>query len=620
MPLHPLRSLPSALLSALLPASVLTLTLAGCTDSPSLRDPTFPTGSQTMVASGDQKQLYATDAENGVVVIQNVAGGAIQTVDVGAEPTRITRFGGKLLVTLRGEGSLAVLSETAGGLTLERKIKVGPEPSGVVAREDGSRVYVALPTSGEVVELNADLGVERRFEVANEPTWIALHPSGQSLYVASAFQGRLSRIDLESGDVSDVSLSSHPGAGESANEELTRRLTGDLWVSPDGGQLAVPALFIDNITPVEEPDDGVSGGGYASTPGLSISRFNPAVVLVELDRTGAPEPGTDTAIFVAGFGADRIVRSYISSVAISPDGQMILATMEASNTVIALSSTPIYSSADTDITMTDTFDSGSVTIGFEDAGFASSPSVLISTDAGPRGVAFVDGEAYVHSFLDRTIGPVWADGARQRIGEQFAAGETLGPAMAAPRGADIGASVLPEDVLAGRRLFYSATSPQMAADGAGVSCSTCHYDVRNDGLTWAFTKGVRQTISLAGDVDRSAPVTWTDEVSGVSEEATLTSQGRMGGEFLTTSQAASIGAFVNSTRHLDLPLKIGGVRSDDAAVKRGEALFNRADVGCASCHGGTLYTDNEAHDMFGLAGVNTPTLVGVAASAPYLHD
>lgn len=621
MSLHPRLPLASAL-SALLPSTVLALALAGCGASPSLKDPTHPTGSQTMIASADQRSLYAADAENGVVVIQDVASGAISTVEVGAEPARITRIGERVLVTLRGEGKLAVLERSGNGLAVARKVEVGPEPIGVVASESGDRVYVALATAGEVVELDKDLAVVRRFAVEGEPTWLALHPSGRSLYVASAFGGLLSRVDLEGGEVEAISLTRHAGAGEEANEELARRLTGDPWISADGDQIALPALFVDNLTPVEEPEDGVVTSGYASA-GLEISRFNPAVVMVELERDGRPAPGTETALFVAGFGADRIVRSYLSSVTISPDGQMILATMEASNTVVALSTTPVFGDAqDLSVTMTDIFDTGGggVSISASDAGFGTSPSVLISTDAGPRGVAFVDGEAYVHSFIERTIGPVWADGAMQRIGEQFAAGEALSPAMAAPRGVDIGASVLPEEALAGRRLFYSATSPQMAADGAGVSCSTCHYDARNDGLTWTFTKGVRQTPSLAGEVDATAPVTWTDAVSGVSEEATLTSQGRMGGEFLTDAQADSIGAFVNSTRHLDLPLKTGGVASDDPAVARGEAIFNRADVGCASCHPAPLFTDNDSHDMFGLTGVNTPALIGVAASAPYLHD
>jgi len=55
-------------------------------------------------------------------------------------------------------------------------------------------------------------------------------------------------------------------------------------------------------------------------------------------------------------------------------------------------------------------------------------------------------------------------------------------------------------------------------------------------------------------------------------------------------------------------------------VLRGRDLFLDPDIGCAHCHAGVRFTDNNAYDLFGLTGVNTPTLVGIVATAPYLHD
>ena len=60
--------------------------------------------------------------------------------------------------------------------------------------------------------------------------------------------------------------------------------------------------------------------------------------------------------------------------------------------------------------------------------------------------------------------------------------------------------------------------------------------------------------------------------------------------------------------------------ADDPAVDRGRALFYRSDVGCSGCHSGSLYTDNAFWALYGLDAVNTPSLRGVAATAPYLHD
>merc|ERR1711879_173272 len=100
------------------------------------------------------------------------------------------------------------------------------------------------------------------------------------------------------------------------------------------------------------------------------------------------------------------------------------------------------------------------------------------------------------------------------------------------------------------------------------------------------------------------------------DEVLITSQGRMGGEGLEESEAVLVAAFVDSTPLPDTPMR--GSNSD--AVQRGKALFDSPEVGCADCHSGETYSDDEPYDMFGLNDVRTRSLRGIAASAPYLHD
>ncbi len=149
-----------------------------------------------------------------------------------------------------------------------------------------------------------------------------------------------------------------------------------------------------------------------------------------------------------------------------------------------------------------------------------------------------------------------------------------------------------------------------------MSCSTCHFEGRNDGLTWTFDRGPRQTPSLAGVVSARAPVRWEGDRETVAVDAMRTSQGLMGGEGLTESDAADIEAFVDFTRNVDLPLK----GTTDPTIELGRSIFERPDVGCVSCHSGALYSDNVQHDLLGLSGVKTPSLIGVGATAPYFHD
>ena len=106
-------------------------------------------------------------------------------------------------------------------------------------------------------------------------------------------------------------------------------------------------------------------------------------------------------------------------------------------------------------------------------------------------------------------------------------------------------------------------------------------------------------------------------VETVAREAQITSVGRMGGFGLSDEEASTVDAFVDTFRAVDVERK--GQR--DAQVERGEALFREASVGCAECHSGARGTDRQRHQVFGMKlAVDTPTLTGIDATAPYLHD
>jgi cytochrome c peroxidase len=81
--------------------------------------------------------------------------------------------------------------------------------------------------------------------------------------------------------------------------------------------------------------------------------------------------------------------------------------------------------------------------------------------------------------------------------------------------------------------------------------------------------------------------------------------------------------------HIDAPGKL------KPAAARGKDVFFRKDVGCATCHSGPYYTDSSTKLPFNLHDVgtgrgdksermgtkyDTPTLLSIYRSAPYLHD
>jgi DNA-binding beta-propeller fold protein YncE len=608
--------------------------LAACT--PGLEDPTFPTGSTTIVALG--RSLYAVNAFDGTLTRSDWGRdgkGLDLEMDLGGEPIRIAKVGkDELWVTLRGERSVAILSTTSTLPELTTRLKVGAEPYGIVATEDGSRVYVAVSQQDEVLEIDASSReVLRTFAVGDDPRWLALHPSERALFVSYAYPHPITRIDLRTGDQTeihppDTEIPPEDGSSEPPTD-LVPRNTGDPAISPRGDLLVVPTLYVDPSTPGDQPV--VSGAdvrppsvpyytGATNGSGLqlSVTKFNPALVGVALDEhTGEPVPHEDVlAFFVGGFDRTGPVRGYVSSVTFDPNGVQVYATLESADTIAVVDLRPAKGQGMSASIVPGGVDSGSAKrVAPAEGGFWERGQVFVEAAGNPAGVAIdADGYRWVHERGNRKVAWFRTDDAVDLL-DDLADGSAF-PTRLHPAGRfGAGKSHLDPDVEAGRVLFYSADNPLVSAAGSGVSCSTCHFEGRNDGLTWAFDSDPRQTPSLAGPVGSTAPVTWTEQVPSVADEALITSVGRMGGRGVDPVAAQQIAAFIDASRDVDTARK----GADDPQVRRGAALFAKPEVGCSECHNGPRYTDNGTHAIYDFD-VNTPSLVGVAATAPYFHD
>ncbi len=633
----------------------LALALAGCQGA---HEPLWQTGSSTMAAGADGT-IYVADADNGELLRVSGADGSLEKLLLGAEPYRMVRVGDLIYITLRGERRVVVVEDGPEGLRVVATWEVGAEPSGIAVSPDGKVIYVALSTEGVVVALDRDTGEEiGRFEVPGQPRWIAVHPSGDRIYVGSAMGGAYV-IEVETGRVRELDLPKVPRGDEFTGEvhDMVPRVTGDPVVTPEGDALVVPGLYVDNETSVGPADpteptvdrpSEITEGGYASGTADGLTRFNPAVITIGLDPEGKPtsqraaqlvsgrsglanaggfngDLGFDMAFEEVSFedsgasdGARREagdqgfgsrVRGYLSSLSVSRDGHVVYATVEGAGAMAVVPTWPVVAGRP------------SRGDGLEDPFFGISTfdptaSMVLAAPMGARGAVIDDaGKVHVWGFLDREIATLSSDtveGAMGSLVANFFVEEM--PGLLGVTG--VGPSVLPPEVQAGRRLFFSNNNPSMAVEGAGVSCATCHFEGRNDGLTWTFDHGPRNTPSLAGLVSATAPVTWTNDVPTVADEAAITSRGRMGGHGVSGAELRAIAAFIDWTPDADVPLR----GSSDPAVARGAAIFARADTACATCHTGARGTDNRGHDMVGERGVNTPALIGVAASAPYFHD
>lgn len=592
-----------------LACAAFTLGAAACGSPQPLQDSRHPTGSQALATSTDFRALYVANTHEGSVARLG-DDDSFTELELPGDPTRIARAAGRIFVTLRTARAIAVLRDDGTQLNVERILEVGAEPVGIVASEDETRIYVASSLSGRVDEIDVTtLQVNRSWSVSDEPRWLALHPGG-TLYVGSAWNGTLSYINVDSDKVHTTQLPQRKTFGFETGDDvkLHARITGDMGVSPDGRFLVVPGMYVDNQNPID-PEGGRSGPGGGGG-GYGSERFNPVVAVVPVSGSGKPKMDDARLVVVSTFGRQEPVTGYPSSATVDPQSRIVIATIEGAGALSAFA-------LEFDEPSGGIFDNFGGNDNFFD-NFDFRGAQALQTAAGPRSVAFASsGEAFVYSFLDRRVERIDAAGLRPQVAplEDEHRPRAL-PSLTVTHARETTLRSLPTEIEQGRQLFYSSRDSRMSQPGSGISCALCHFEGRTDGITWNFTTGARQTPSLAGQVSLTEPVRWEGDRATVEDDARFTSQSLMGGNGIANEDLTAIAAFIDWTPDVDSPLK----GTQDAAVVRGKALFERSDVGCVNCHSGARYTDNTSYSMFGMAEVQTRSLVGVAGSPPYLHD
>lgn len=607
-----------------------------------------PLTSSTLAISEDGTHLFAVSTDDGMLTSVELASSAVTRVAAGREPIRVARARGRVFVTLRAERAVAVFEDVAGSLELQRKVDVGAEPFGVVASHDGARVYVASSLSGRVDELDVEtLEILRSWELTGEPRWLAIHPEGRRLYVGSAFGEAWSWIDLENGQrhggllpsVFQQQVLSTSAGFEIVDVKLAARITGDPAISADGSRIYWPALYANTTTALAEFTETATASDTLGTAGYQ-NRFNPVLVAVPLDVDGEPlwmrgvaMPVSTSAFAGLPNAGIRVASSYPSAAALADDERFAIVAIEGSTAVSIITlldpatdgalggltaGTPTGSAGASG-------SSGSLSIPAQRPGIVGSFGVgagvvtfAVRTDAGPRGLVVEGGRAWIDTFLARSVSAL-------RLQPIEALLTTTDPQTLAmttrsvevERPIEITPPVLDEATELGRRLFYTANDGRVSGVTSGVSCATCHMDGRNDGLSWTFTeRGARQTPSLAGPVHLTEPLGWEGAVPTLLDEVMRTSTQRMGGVFLTAEDGENIAAYLRRARDVDVPER----GATTPQVERGRALFERSDVGCARCHSGARLTDNQNHAVLDFEPTKTRSLVGIAASPPYLHD
>jgi mono/diheme cytochrome c family protein len=161
----------------------------------------------------------------------------------------------------------------------------------------------------------------------------------------------------------------------------------------------------------------------------------------------------------------------------------------------------------------------------------------------------------------------------------------------------------------GHELFHLATL-------GGIACASCHPEGHEDGQIWNFVGfGPRRTQSLAGGIAGTEPFHWSGDMHNFDTLAADVFGSRMSGPRMHSGHSASLKKWIDRISRIAAPEAI-----DVEAVARGKDLFNDSVVGCATCHSGARFTNNQSMDVATGAPFQVPSLLGIAWRAPYMHS
>ncbi len=568
------------------------------------------------------------DADSGSVILATQDGEVVARLPVdGATQLAVDRARGRAYVTNRRGDEVVVLGVNEAGRSLTRlgAWSTPREPHSAALTPDGKFLLVTTIADRTLVALDTSTGRETwRTELIPEARGLAISPDGSEATVTFLSASSVAKVDLRSEQRGARYIAigrPHSAATaqviENAQQNVApfgtsmrrkRRVARPRVASgpvPTFARGAFATTYMKNMvavvpyhraTPIQNTGQisesrGTYGGGGITQPPIvhRIAMIGPdgdtsrAHLDVRVPRAVAYDAKRDF-LFVAGKGDDKI--SLIAE-ASEP-------TAHFANKLILRQ--PIA------VPQRTTTKPQKVLNPAQLKGPTLPPTrqLLISERCGPSGLAVTDGgELLVHCGLSHRVVRVKLDGS---------------DSMVAKYGDDLGGSRLSVYAKKGRELFFRAQDARMTGLGA-FACANCHPDARADGLSWRIEGNTLQTPFLSGRLIGTHPFKWDGQDADLTQSLSMTVR-RLGGTGLDQKEVAQLRAFLES---LDPP-RAPTVR-DPAAAKRGADLFASEGVGCSSCHSGARFTDGHSYELTeDLQKVDTPSLIGIAHSAPYYHD
>jgi DNA-binding beta-propeller fold protein YncE/mono/diheme cytochrome c family protein len=565
--------------------------------------------SSTLALDGAEERLFVVQPDGDAVsvvdvrrrvLVREIALGPAPVPDAAGRytpavaPRSLSVMDGRVYVACERSGEVVAID--AARLSIATRRRVCARPIGIAAA--GGRLFVSCAADAEAHLLDpVSLRSRVRVTLPDLPWAVALEPHKDRAHVAH-LHGPVTTLGLSPLEVVDrIELGLGP-RGDRLLAHGAARALFDLAPRPGGGELWIAHELHAGDTPQPALD-------FESTvfPGLAVHDGETARTLTADSRRA---------------GRDGDIGDVVSgprAIAFTPDGRFALVVAQASEDVLVVDAVE------------------RVQVGLVRPLPGHWPQGIVITADGTR--AFVD---------ERNSGDV-AVLTIERDGEGIDVRVDGDVIPVRPR------DPMPPELRLGQRVFHTANSAEIPiTTNHWVSCASCHTEGTTDRMTWLFLQGPRDTPSNAGGphgfqfrtADRNAV---TDYWKTIRVE--------QGGQFLPDDEVLrpfldAVAAFTERAIPLPPP-----PTTDRAQVARGRAVFERDDVGCATCHHGPALSDSGAgnasldlrgelrlHDVGSCVSggphpdavhaaidgsprepcrFDTPALRGLAESAPYLH-
>jgi len=540
-------------------------------------------GPMAVAVSDDEQTLFAACADAGQVVFLRLpAGRIVRRVDVPGRPTglAIGADQARILVSCAAPQSSVLLVNACSGKVHE-SIPVGHTAMSPVISGDGRWAYVCNRFSNNVSVLDLEAGTETaRVAVAREPIAATLAMGGRLLLVANHLPN--ASLDTEDmGYVGAVVTMMDTQTHETRRIELAHgsHSARGLHVLADGRHALVTHLLANFEQTPFRVDMGWINVNVVSVIDVLEGKVLGTIGLDAMDH-GAANPwgiastadGASVCVAIAGTHELSVI-----------DGAELLGEFARRTMQPMMGAWPIY-----------------VSLG--ESLWRRQPLPGI----GPRALAVAGTKVYVAEYFSDSVAVFDLAATDGATAHSLALGPK--PAWSRERW--------------GEMLFHDGTR----CFQHWQSCASCHPDARMDALNWDLLNdglgNFKSTKSLL--LAHRTPPSMARGVRATAEVAVRAGFVHILFDERPEEEAAAVDAYLRALRPVPSPQLVDGRLSP--AAERGRRLFHSNTIACHTCHPAPLYTDMKMHNV-GTRNIrdlvdrfDTPSLVEVWRTAPYLHD